>query len=79
MWLVRQGWACGELVPTEERSARALANGKTFKSGARQYTMAISTVANHASRIYKKLGIFRLEELVDILRKPEKVEPVKDV
>lgn len=57
------------LSPREQQIARALAAGKTFKSVARECDIAISTVANHASRIYKKLGIFRREELVGLLRK----------
>jgi DNA-binding CsgD family transcriptional regulator len=56
------------LSPREQEIARALANGKTFKSVARECDIAISTVANHASRIYRKLGIFRREELVGLLR-----------
>lgn len=59
-----------ELSPREQEIARALGNGKTFKSVARQFDIAVSTVANHASRIYKKLGIFRREELVELVRKP---------
>ena len=58
------------LSAREQQIARALASGKTFKSVAKQYDIAISTVANHASRIYKKLGIFRREELMDLARKP---------
>ena len=57
------------LSPREQEIARALAQGKTFKSVARECDIAISTVANHASRIYKKLGIFRREDLVGLLRK----------
>lgn len=57
------------LSPREQQIARALAAGKTFKSVARECDIAISTVANHASRIYKKLGIYRREELVGLLRK----------
>jgi DNA-binding CsgD family transcriptional regulator len=57
------------LSPREQEIARALAEGKTFKSIARQYTIAISTVANHASRIYKKIGVFRREDLVLLMRK----------
>lgn len=57
------------LSPREQEIARALAQGKTFKSVARECEIAISTVANHASRIYKKLGIFRREDLVGLLRK----------
>lgn len=56
------------LSPREQEIARALAEGKTFKSVARECDIAISTVANHASRIYKKLGIYRREELVALLR-----------
>lgn len=59
-----------ELSPREQEIARALGTGKTFKSVARQYDIAVSTVANHASRIYKKLGIFRREELVEMVRTP---------
>jgi DNA-binding CsgD family transcriptional regulator len=56
------------LSPREQEIARSLAAGKTFKSVARECDIAISTVANHASRIYKKLGIYRREELVGLLR-----------
>ncbi|MFT4047234.1 MAG: LuxR C-terminal-related transcriptional regulator [Solimonas sp.] len=57
------------LSPREQEIARALALGKTFKSVSREFEIAISTVANHASRIYRKLGIYRREELVERLRK----------
>ncbi|MES0874036.1 helix-turn-helix transcriptional regulator [Sinimarinibacterium thermocellulolyticum] len=56
------------LTPREQEIARALAAGKTFKTIARDFDIAISTVANHASRIYRKLGLFRREELVGLLR-----------
>ncbi|HVT37112.1 MAG TPA: helix-turn-helix transcriptional regulator [Nevskiaceae bacterium] len=58
------------LSPREQQIARALGTGKTFKSVARQFGIAVSTVANHASRIYRKLGIFRREELVEMVRTP---------
>ena len=35
---------------------------------ARQCGIATSTVANHASRIYRKLGIYRREELFELVR-----------
>ncbi|WP_428309827.1 response regulator transcription factor [Hydrocarboniphaga sp.] len=63
------------LSPREQQIARALGNGKTFKSVARQYDIAVSTVANHASRIYRKLGIYRREDLVDLVRRPPAAEP----
>jgi DNA-binding CsgD family transcriptional regulator len=59
------------LSPREQEIARALGNGKTFKSVARQYGIAVSTVANHASRIYRKLAIYRREELIALLRTPQ--------
>ncbi len=58
------------LSPREREIARALGSGKTFKTVARQYGIAVSTVANHASRIYKKLGIYRREELIEQVRAP---------
>jgi DNA-binding CsgD family transcriptional regulator len=56
------------LSPREQQIARSLAAGKTFKSVARQCGIAVSTVANHASRIYRKLGIYRREELFELMR-----------
>jgi DNA-binding CsgD family transcriptional regulator len=55
------------LSPREQEIARALSTGKTFKSVARQCGIATSTVANHASRIYRKLGIYRREELFELI------------
>lgn len=66
----RRPVALDSLSPREQQIARALGTGKTFKSVARQFDIAVSTVANHASRIYKKLGIFRREELVEKVRSP---------
>lgn len=60
------------LSPREQEIARALGSGKTLKSIARQYGIAVSTVANHTTRIYRKLAIFRREDLIDLVRvKPE--------
>ena len=56
------------LSPREQQIARSLSAGKTFKSVARQCGIAVSTVANHASRIYRKLGIYRREELFELMR-----------
>ncbi|TAM24225.1 MAG: response regulator transcription factor, partial [Nevskiaceae bacterium] len=54
--------------PREQQIARALGEGKTFKSIARNCGIAVSTVANHATRIYRKLGVYRREELVGLIR-----------
>lgn len=56
------------LSPREQEIARALGNGKTLKSIARQYGIAVSTVANHTTRIYRKLDIYRREDLIDLIR-----------
>jgi DNA-binding CsgD family transcriptional regulator len=71
---VRRPQPLDALSPRERQIARALAAGKTFKSISREFDIAISTVANHASRIYRKLGIFRREELVGLLRKAVSVD-----
>jgi DNA-binding CsgD family transcriptional regulator len=56
------------LSPREQEIARAISNGKTLKSIARQYGIAVSTVANHTTRIYRKLAIYRREDLIELLR-----------
>jgi DNA-binding CsgD family transcriptional regulator len=62
------------LSPREQEIARALSNGKTLKSIARDYGIAVSTVANHTTRIYRKLSIYRREELIEVLHlKPSAV------
>lgn len=66
----RQPQPLDSLSPREQQIARALGRGKTFKSVARQCGIAVSTVANHASRIYRKLGIYRREDLVELVRAP---------
>lgn len=67
---LRRSLPLDTLSPREREIARALGSGKTFKTVARQYDIAVSTVANHASRIYKKLGIYRREELIEQVRTP---------
>jgi DNA-binding CsgD family transcriptional regulator len=56
------------LSPREQEVALALAQGKSFKSAASEHRIAVSTVANHASRIYLKLGLRGREDLVRLLR-----------
>jgi DNA-binding CsgD family transcriptional regulator len=67
---LRQPLPLDVLSPREQQIARALGAGKTFKSVAKQCDIAVSTVANHATRIYRKLGVFRREELVELIRSP---------
>ncbi len=56
------------LSPREQEVALALTQGKSFKSVASEHRIAVSTVANHASRIYLKLGLRGREDLVRLLR-----------
>lgn len=65
---VRRPLALDILSPREQQIARGLGEGKTFKSIARNCGIAVSTVANHATRIYRKLGVYRREELVEAIR-----------
>ena len=67
---LRQPLPLDILSPREQQIARALGAGKTFKTVAKQCEISVSTVANHATRIYRKLGIFRREELVELIREP---------
>jgi len=70
----RKAQPLDDLSPREQEIARVLSAGKTFKSVARQCGIAVSTVANHAARIYRKLGIYRREELVELVRRPTRSE-----
>ncbi len=68
----RKPLALDSLSPREQEIARSLGEGKTLKSIARQYGIAVSTVANHTTRIYKKLAIYRREDLIELVRaRPE--------
>lgn len=67
---LRQPLPLDILSPREQQIARALGAGKTFKTVAKQCEISVSTVANHATRIYRKLGVFRREELVELIREP---------
>jgi DNA-binding CsgD family transcriptional regulator len=68
----RQPLPLDALSPREQEIARAIGDGKTLKSIARQYGIAVSTVANHTTRIYRKLAIYRREDLIELVRmRPE--------
>lgn len=56
------------LSPREQQVAQALAEGKTFKRIAQQLGLSSSTVANHTASIYRKLGVFRREDLLAVMR-----------
>jgi DNA-binding CsgD family transcriptional regulator len=77
LWLVhaRLPRALDALSPREQEVARALGEGKTFKRIAQQLRLSASTVANHTASIYRKLGIFRREELLSVLRNCGELPP----
>lgn len=64
---VRRPQPLDSLSPREQEIARALSKGETLKSIAQQYGIALSTVANHTTRIYRKLAIDRREDLMEMV------------
>lgn len=77
LWLMhlRAALPIDKLSPREQEVARHLSEGKTFKRIAQQLGLSPSTVANHSASIYRKLGVYRREELIsqvrtDATRKP---------
>lgn len=59
------------LSPREQAVLSLLVAGKSFKTVGDDLGVAISTVANHASRIYKKLGVFRKEHAIALVHAEE--------
>ena len=56
------------LSPRERDVVRAIASGLTLKSIGKRLDISPSTVANHAARIYAKLGIHSRDRLVEMLK-----------
>ena len=56
------------LSPRERDVVRAIASGLTLKSIGKRLNISPSTVANHAARIYAKLGIHSRDRLVEMLK-----------
>lgn len=61
-----------ELSPREQDIARAMVRGESYKFLARKLGLAASTVANHASNIYRKLGVFSREEVRQLAQQARK-------
>lgn len=57
------------LSPRERDVVRAIASGLTLKSIGKRLDISPSTVANHAARIYAKLGIHSRDRLVEMLKR----------
>jgi DNA-binding CsgD family transcriptional regulator len=57
------------LSPRERDVVRAIASGLTLKSIGKRLAISPSTVANHAARIYAKLGIHSRDRLVEMLKR----------
>lgn len=54
----------GLLTPAEQRVAKYLSEGLSYKETARELDLSPSTVTNHANQIYKKLGVSSKAELI---------------
>lgn len=57
------------LSPRERDVVRAIASGVTLKTIGKRLGISSSTVANHAARIYAKLGIHSRDRLVEMLKR----------
>lgn len=57
------------LSPRERDVVRAIASGVTLKTIGKRLGISSSTVANHAARIYAKLGIHSRDKLVEMLKR----------
>jgi DNA-binding CsgD family transcriptional regulator len=56
-----------DILSRRERDvARGIVSGLTLKTIGQRLGISASTVANHAARIYEKLGIHNRDQLVDI-------------
>lgn len=62
----------GSLTDRENQVLTLVSQGKTFKSIGRQLSIALSTVANHCTRIYEKLAVHRREQAIDLLRRVQR-------
>lgn len=63
------------LSPRERDVVHAIASGLTLKSIGKRLDISPSTVANHAARIYAKLGIHSRDKLVEMLKLLRRSKP----
>lgn len=69
LWLI-EIWERGGvdvLTPSERRVAALLADGLTYREAARRLGITVSTVTNHANRIYDKLNIRNKAQLAQVV------------
>lgn len=69
LWLV-EVWERGVvdvLTPSERRVAALLADGHTYREAARHLGITVSTITNHANRIYDKLNIRNKAQLAQVV------------
>jgi DNA-binding CsgD family transcriptional regulator len=57
-----------ELTRRERDVVNAMIGGRSFKALARRLGVSPSTVANHASNIYHKLGVYSRDDVVELAR-----------
>lgn len=68
-WLqvhVREAHPFDTLTDREHDIVKAMVDGESYKAVARRLGVSASTVANHASNIYRKLGAYNRDEVVTL-------------
>ena len=56
------------LTERERETASLMARGYTAKHVAEELTVAVSTVKGYSKSIYRKMGIHRKDELIEIVK-----------
>lgn len=63
---VREAHPFDSLTDREHDIVKAMVDGESYKAVARRLGVSASTVANHASNIYRKLGAYNRDEVVTL-------------
>ena len=61
-----------DLTEREQETASLMARGYTAKRVAEELTVAVSTVKGYSKSIYRKMGIHRKDELIEIVKEVKK-------
>lgn len=64
-----------ELTQRERDVVQAIVGGRSFKNLARRLGVSASTVANHASNIYQKLGVYSRDDVVELSLREGTTQP----
>ena len=68
MLYLRSLHAFDELTLRERDVVKAMVRGHSFKALAQDLGVSASTIANHASNIYRKLGVYSRDDVVELSR-----------